>query len=94
MNMSKHKLLQLIGSIYDWPISEEKAWQVYTKLKEMIRKEDVDTVNFLKLIIAFDRTQRLEYRNYLASLGYELRPDEFNQYILIIMVVLSETVEV
>ena len=93
--MNKEKLSQIINSIYEWPIPEVKAWEVYKNLKDLTSEEDsLDTLDFLKLIVSFDKNQRLDYRNYLASLGYELRPDEFNQYILIIMIVLTETVEV
>jgi hypothetical protein len=93
--MDKEKLSQIINSIYEWPISEVKSWQVYKNLKELAEEEDnTDILDFLRFIVAFDKNQRLDYRNYLASLGYELRPDEFNQYILIIMIVLTEMVEV
>jgi len=93
--MNKEKLSQTINSIYNWPLDPIIAWTIYQNLTHLVESECEATLDFLKQVVSFDKSQRMEYRNYLAcDYGIELRPDELNQYILIIMIVLMEKVEV
>jgi hypothetical protein len=92
--MKKEKLYHTIKSIYDWPICEENAWKVYNNLTELASEDCVATIDYLKRIILLDKEERKVYRNRLASKGFELRPDELNQYILIVMIVLTENIKV
>jgi hypothetical protein len=92
--MNKEKLNKTIKSIYDWPLDPETAWEIYNNIKELASDDCLATIDYLKLVVAFDKPQRMKYRNHLASKGFELRPDELNQYILIVMIVLTETAKV
>jgi hypothetical protein len=92
--MNKEKLTNTINSIYDWPLDPDTAWEIYNNIKDLASDDCVATIDYLRLVVAFDKSQRRAYRNHLASKGFELRPDELNQYILIVMIVLTETVKV
>jgi hypothetical protein len=55
---------------------------------------DNRTVEFFLELTRFDKSQRRQYRSHLSDLGFELRPDELDQYILLIMLAIMEVVEV
>lgn len=92
--MNKEKLTNTIKSIYNWPISDDAAWTVYNNLTELAREDCLQTIEYLKRTVLLDSKERKAYRNHIATKGFELRPDELNQYILILMIVLTETVKV
>ena len=92
--MDNEKLINTVKSIYDWPISDEKIVEVYNNLKDIIKSGDEETVNFMEMLIKFDKKQRMQYRNYLASIGYELRPNELDQYILLLIIAMLDMIEV
>ena len=91
--MNKTELINTIKSIYDWPIDEKKTWEVYNNFIELLLAGDQGTKDYLDSIIKFNKEQRQEYRNHIAELGYELRPDELSQYILLIIIAFNEVKE-
>lgn len=92
--MNNEKLINTVKSIYDWPISDEKIIEVYNNFKDIIKSGDEETVDFMESVIRFDKKQRIQYRNYLASIGYELRPNELDQYILLLIIAMLDMIEV
>lgn len=92
--MDNEKLINTVKSIYDWPISDEKIVEVYNNFKDIIKNGDEETVDFMESVIKFDKKQRMQYRNYLASIGYELRPNELDQYILLLIIAMLDMIEV
>ena len=54
----------------------------------------MDDIDYLFYICSMDKEQRQKYRAYLASKGFELRPDELNQFVLIIMIAMTDVVGV
>jgi hypothetical protein len=49
---------------------------------------------FLSSLTKFDKKNRQKYRQHLADRGFEIRPDELNQYILLIIIAMTKSVEV
>ncbi len=92
--MDKEKLIKTINSIYEWPITEEKILEVYDNFKNIIKCGDIETIEFMENVIKFDKKRRMEYRNYLASIGFELRPNELDQYILLMIIAMLDTVKI
>lgn len=92
--MDNEKLINTVKSIYDWPISDEKIVEVYNNFKDIIKNGDEETVDFMESVIKFDKKQRMQYRNYLASIGFELRPNELDQYILLLIIAMLDMIEV
>ena len=84
--MTKQELTHIIESIYDWPLDSDKAWLVYENFIRLITNGNMDDIDYLFYICSMDKEQRQKYRAYLASKGFELRPDELNQFVLIIMI--------
>lgn len=92
--MDKKKLISILKSIYTWPISDKKIVEVYNNFKDIINSGDEEAINFMEILIKFDKKQRMQYRNYLASIGYELRPNELDQYILLLIIAMLDMIEV
>jgi len=91
--MNRQELLRLLKSIYDWPIPDDTAWSVYNNFLEIFMTEDAATLDYLYQLVESDKYERLLYRNRLAEMGHELRPDELNQYIFLIVIAMSEYIE-
>lgn len=90
----KQDLVKTMQSIYDWPLSEDVIWDVYSNFLELALTKDEYVIEFLNKVIDFTSLERREYRNKLASMGFELRPDELSQYTVLIMIALKESIEV
>jgi hypothetical protein len=91
---TQNEIYETLKSIYDWPIDREQSWLVYNNFKDLLSSGDSRTVDFFIELTRFDKSQRRQYRSHLADLGFELRPDELNQYIVLIMLAIVEVVEV
>lgn len=89
--MKKSKIAEIVETAYDWPLPEDQITKVYNNFVEMFSDElNYDAVKYCEDVANFSRQERKQYRNRLASMGFELRPDELDQYIAIIMFVLTE----
>ena len=91
--MNKEELYKTLSSIYNNPISELSAWEVFNNFLELFMSEDYHTVDYLCRVIELSVLERLSFRNELAELGFELTPNELNQYILLMIIALNEYVE-
>lgn len=91
--MNRQELLRLLKSIYSWPIADNAAWNVYNNFLDMFMTEDAKTIDYLYGLVESSQVDRLRYRNRLAEMGHELRPDELNQYIFLIVIAMSEYIE-
>jgi len=90
----KEDLVRTIESIYEWPLEEAVIWDVYSNFLELALTKDEYVLDFLNTVVDFTSLERREYRNKLASMGFELRPDELSQYSVLIMIALKESIEV
>jgi len=87
-------LVRTIESIYEWPLEEAVIWDVYSNFLELALTKDEYVLDFLNTVVDFTSLERREYRNKLASMGFELRPDELSQYSVLIMIALKESIGV
>ncbi len=90
----KEDLVRTMQNIYEWPLSESVIWDVYNNFLELALTRDEYVLEFLNKVVDFTSIERKEYRNKLASMGFELRPDELSQYTVLIMIALKESIEV
>jgi hypothetical protein len=90
----KEDLVRTIESIYEWPLEEAVIWDVYSNFLELALTKDEYVLDFLNTVVDFTSLERREYRNKLASMGFELRPDELSQYSVLIMIALKESIGV
>ena len=91
--MEKATLLQVLGSVYEPAINGESAWAAYNNFIDLFLDEDPPTMNYLCTICELSQKERLLLRHSIAEQGFELTPNELNQYILLILVALAEYME-
>jgi hypothetical protein len=93
--MKMKEITRIIQNIYDWPLDEIKICEVYNNFTNILKSDyDLDVIEYFNKVISLSREDRLTYRNRISNLGFELRPDELDQYILILMIVMTERIEV
>jgi hypothetical protein len=84
-------IVKILDSIYEWPIPKEKTIDVYVSLFDIFLFDgDENTMEYIEAVANYNESEKKEYRNRLAELGFELRPDEISQYLLIINMALKE----
>lgn len=91
--MNMNKIGKILSSVYNNPLSESHAWEVFNNFLELFMMEELQTTDYLCSLIELNKTERLKFRNNLAELGYELTPNELNQYILLLIVAMGEYLE-
>jgi len=79
--------------LYDPSLSTETAWEAYSNFVELFLDGDPATINYLCTICELGSKQRLLLRHKIAEYGFELTPNELNQYVLLILMALTEYME-
>ena len=92
--MEKNELFRILCCTFDTPLDGDKAWDCYINFVGLFLEGDDATINYLLTICELTRSQRLLLRSRIAELGFELTPSELNQYVFLILVALSEYMEV
>tara|TARA_Y100001938_G_scaffold108036_1_gene147624 strand:+ start:636 stop:947 length:312 start_codon:yes stop_codon:yes gene_type:complete len=88
--MEKLKVVKTISSIYEHNMEDDHVWDCYCAFLDLFLEDDAITTNYLINLIELTRGQRLVYRNKLAEMGFELTPNELNQYIFLLLMALNE----
>jgi hypothetical protein len=91
--MKKKEINLLLSSIYEDPIESTNAWRSYSSFVLLFDESDQNLTEYLLNVVELNRQQRLEFRNKIAEKGYELTPNQLNQYILLIMIALREYID-
>ncbi len=91
--MKKKEIDFLLSVIYEDPIEISKAWRSYSSFVCLFDEDNQDLTDYLLNVVELNRKQRLNFRNRIAEKGYELTPNQLNQYILLIMIALREYVD-
>ena len=90
--MEQEELLTLLVILYDNTIDFDKAWRTYNNFLAIFKDEDEDTIDYLLNIVNMNYRQKLLLRNRIAERGYELTPNELDQYIFILLMALYKYV--
>ena len=90
--MDKELLYDLLSTSYEDTIDIEKAWSLDQNFDELCIDGDFTTIVYLYKICMMDKGARLRWRTRLAELGFELTPNEVDQYLLILTVVLTSVI--
>ena len=88
--MNKKDLLIILETCYSDHIDIEAAWNCYCNLLQVCYESDQKTVNHLHTLAKSKKSERLLLRNRIAEKGYELTPNELNQYLLMLALALAE----
>ena len=88
--MKEQELLSLLSEIYDDTIPHKNALKSFKAFTNLFMEENGAVTEYLLSVIEFNKIQRLKFRNRLAEKGYELTPNQLNQYIFLLIVAMSE----
>ena len=92
--MNQEKIFTLLTSLYDDTIALDSAWNTYRNFLQMCSDDDDETMEYLLNVVNMTARERLHLRNKIAERGFELTPNELNQYIfLLLMAVLDYSSE-
>ena len=90
--MEQEELLTLLVILYENTIDFDKAWRTYNNFLAIFKDEDEATIDYLLNIVNMNYRQKLLLRNRIAERGYELTPNELDQYIFILLMALYKYV--
>ena len=90
--MDKELLYDMLSSAYEDTIDINKAWSLYENFDELCVNGDFTTILYLYKICMMNKQDKLKWRTRLAELGFELTPNEVDQYVLILSIVLTSVI--
>ena len=91
--MDEQRILNILRSVYDSQLKDDQVLKCYSAFLDLFLEEDFSTTSYLLSIMRLTKKQRLQYRNRLAELGFELTPNELNQYIFLLIMAVNEYVD-
>jgi hypothetical protein len=86
--MKRKKLARILNDFYEDALPTDHAWDTYLNFLKMYKSADEDTVEFMYNICNMTKKDMLRWRTRLAEKGFELTPNEIEQYILIAALVM------
>jgi len=90
--MDKELLHDMLSSAYEDTIDINKAWSLYENFDELCINGDFTTILYLYKICMMNKKEKLKWRMRIAELGFELTPNEVDQYLLILTIVLTSVI--
>lgn len=90
--MDKKLLFDLLDNAYEDAIDIDKAWNLYNNFDELCINGDFTTIIYVYKICMMNKRDRLLWRTRLAEQGFELTPNEVDQYLLILTIVLTSAI--
>ena len=91
--MKQKEINLLLSTIYEDPIESANAWRSYSSFVLLFDESDQNLTEYLLTVVQLNRQQRLQFRNKIAERGYELTPNQLNQYILLVMIAMREYID-
>ena len=90
--MDKEILYDMLSAAYHDTIDIDKAWSLYENFDELCINGDFSTILYLYKVCMMNSKEKLRWRTKLAELGFELTPNEVDQYLLILAIVLTSVI--
>jgi len=91
--MKQERIFRLLEALYGDTIKKESALKSYTNFLEICSDEDKTTMEYLLHVVNMTTRERLRLRNSIAERGYELTPNELNQYIFLLLLAIHDHIE-
>lgn len=94
MSTTNKEELELILSVsFEEPLDIEVAYKAYGNYLELINNADIDTIDYLWRLVKTDKKGLLKVRMSFAEKGFELTPNQCEQYIFILATSLVDSIE-
>ena len=88
--MKQEKITTLLKALYNDTIKSDSAWETYINFYKLCLDSDNDTIDYLYYVVNMNQEHRLRLRNRIAEKGFELTPNELNQYIFLLIMAMYD----
>ena len=82
--MKRHEIFNLLETFYNDTIESDSAWKTYQNFYNMYSGGDKPTVEYMYCVISMETEERLMLRSRIAEKGFELTPNQLDQYIFLL----------
>lgn len=94
MSTTNKEELEIILSIsFEEPLDIEIAYKAYENYLQLIHDADTDTIDYLWRLVKTDKKGLLKVRMSFAEKGFELTPNQCEQYIFVLATSLVDSIE-
>ena len=91
--MKRQQLSILLEAFYSDAIESEDAWKTYNNFYRICSEGDQDTINYLHDVVDMERDARLLLRSRIAEKGFELTPNQLDQYIFLLFLAIYDHID-
>ena len=91
--MKSQQLSSLLEAFYSDGIESEDAWKTYNNFYQICSEGDQDTIDYLHKVIDMKREARLLLRNRISEKGFELTPNQLDQYIFLLFLAIYDYID-
>ena len=88
--MKQEKITTLLNALYNDAIKPDSAWETYMNFYKLCLDGDSDTLDYLHHVVNMTSKERLDLRNRIAEKGFELTPNQLNQYIFLLLLAIYD----
>ena len=82
--MKRHQIFNLLETFYNDTIESDSAWRTYQNFYDMCSGSDQPTMEYMHGVISMGAEERLRLRSRIAEKGFELTPNQLDQYIFLL----------
>ena len=91
-NTNKEDLELMLSVSFDEPIDIEIAYKTYENYNALINSADDETLDYLWRLVKCDNKGMLRIRMSFAEKGFELTPNQCEQYIFVLATSLVDSI--
>ena len=82
--MKRQQIFNLLESFYNDTIESDNAWQTYQNFYDICSSGDQPTIEYMCGVVNMGIKERLMLRSRIAEKGFELTPNQLDQYIFLL----------
>jgi hypothetical protein len=88
--MKRHEIFNLLETFYNDTIESDSAWKTYRNFYAMCSGGDRPTIEYMYGVIRMGTEERLRLRSRIAERGFELTPNQLDQYIFLLFLAVCD----
>jgi len=82
--MKRHQIFNLLETLYNDTIESDSAWKTYQNFYDICSNGDQPTIEYMHGVVSMVTEERLRLRSRISERGFELTPNQLNQYIFLL----------
>ena len=82
--MKRREIFNLLEMFYNDTIESDSAWTTYQNFYDMYSNGDRPTIEYMYCVVSMGKGERLRLRSRIAERGFELTPNQLDQYIFLL----------